>query len=489
MNVYPGSTKPAVQSSYQHRPTTTSSHPSWSFLDETIDMLHTPRFLRNSSASKQLFAKEGHEYRHQTSDVKRPPPTEKEKRRKEEEEAYRKKRLEQLYDEERRRKKILEEADLEARRHCDVFSGSDPLRIISYSRDFGPTQKSPIPLDRFEESMTTLSVPPERRRGFQIQGKAKVLYHFSAQNPKELSLRKGDIVYLHRQLDKNWFEGERHGRVGIFPVNYVEVLTTIEAARAAALQAEGQARAKYNFVAQTSVELTLRKGELVVLLRKVDENWYEGRTGSRQGIFPISYVEVIRQPSTPLITPAPSVICTPMTATPEMLSPVGYDAPTPPPQPSPSAFHYQRSGYSSRVQSPPAIVPTMANQSRSAAPSSLQSPASVDGITMDMAFSPKMKQSPLFHRKSMSPTGIKTQTSQDVITVTKTHTAVSDDDLALTKYRAIYAYKPQNEDELELWEGDEVYGVLEYLGLSLEIMCNLYDSTTLKKNIKTRNQL
>ncbi|CAE1256922.1 SORBS1 [Acanthosepion pharaonis] len=474
MNVYPGSTKPAVQSSYQHRPTTTSSHPSWSFLDETIDMLHTPRFLRNSSASKQLFAKEGHEYRHQTSDVKRPPPTEKEKRRKEEEEAYRKKRLEQLYDEERRRKKILEEADLEARRHCDVFS---------------PTQKSPIPLDRFEESMTTLSVPPERRRGFQIQGKAKVLYHFSAQNPKELSLRKGDIVYLHRQLDKNWFEGERHGRVGIFPVNYVEVLTTIEAARAAALQAEGQARAKYNFVAQTSVELTLRKGELVVLLRKVDENWYEGRTGSRQGIFPISYVEVIRQPSTPLITPAPSVICTPMTATPEMLSPVGYDAPTPPPQPSPSAFHYQRSGYSSRVQSPPAIVPTMANQSRSAAPSSLQSPASVDGITMDMAFSPKMKQSPLFHRKSMSPTGIKTQTSQDVITVTKTHTAVSDDDLALTKYRAIYAYKPQNEDELELWEGDEVYGVLEYLGLSLEIMCNLYDSTTLKKNIKTRNQL
>ena len=27
----------------------------------------------------------------------------------------------------------------------------------------------------------------------------------------------------------------------------------------------------------------------------------------------------------------------------------------------------------------------------------------------------------------------------------------------LLRYRAIYAYKPQNEDELELWEGDEVY--------------------------------
>jgi len=40
---------------------------------------------------------------------------------------------------------------------------------------------------------------------------------------RELPLRKGDIVYLLRQIDRNWFKGERHGTVGIFPVNYVEV--------------------------------------------------------------------------------------------------------------------------------------------------------------------------------------------------------------------------------------------------------------------------
>lgn len=51
----------------------------------------------------------------------------------------------------------------------------------------------------------------------------------------------------------------------------------------------------------------------MVLLRRVDENWFEGRIGGRQGIFPVNYVEVIREPSTPLITPAPSVITTPMT--------------------------------------------------------------------------------------------------------------------------------------------------------------------------------
>jgi len=40
---------------------------------------------------------------------------------------------------------------------------------------------------------------------------------------RELSLRKGDVVYLLRQIDSNWFKGERHGTVGIFPVSHVEV--------------------------------------------------------------------------------------------------------------------------------------------------------------------------------------------------------------------------------------------------------------------------
>ena len=55
---------------------------------------------------------------------------------------------------------------------------------------------------------------------------------------------------------------------------------------------EGQARAKYNFQAQSAVELSLNKGELVALTRRVDDNWFEGRIANRKGIFPVSYVEV-----------------------------------------------------------------------------------------------------------------------------------------------------------------------------------------------------
>lgn len=46
---------------------------------------------------------------------------------------------------------------------------------------------------------------------------------FSPPLPRELSLQKGDIVYILRQVDANWFEGEHHGRAGIFPTTYVEV--------------------------------------------------------------------------------------------------------------------------------------------------------------------------------------------------------------------------------------------------------------------------
>lgn len=39
------------------------------------------------------------------------------------------------------------------------------------------------------------------------------------------------------------------------------------------------------------------QGDRVILLKRVDQNWYEGKiTGTnRQGIFPVSYVEVIKK--------------------------------------------------------------------------------------------------------------------------------------------------------------------------------------------------
>ncbi|XP_031811969.1 sorbin and SH3 domain-containing protein 1 isoform X12 [Sarcophilus harrisii] len=132
---------------------------------------------------------------------------------------------------------------------------------------------------------------------------ARAKFDFKAQTLKELPLQKGDIVYIYKQIDQNWYEGEHHGRVGIFPRTYIELLPPAEKAqpkKMAPIQVleYGDAVAKFNFNGDTQVEMSFRKGERITLIRQVDENWYEGRIcgTTRQGIFPITYVEVIKRP-------------------------------------------------------------------------------------------------------------------------------------------------------------------------------------------------
>ncbi|CAH2300364.1 sorbin and SH3 domain-containing 2 isoform X5 [Pelobates cultripes] len=141
------------------------------------------------------------------------------------------------------------------------------------------------------------------RRGTQEREVARAVYDFKAQSAKELSFKKGDTVYVLRKIDKNWYEGEHHGRIGIFPISYVEKISPTEKAQPvrppppAQIREIGEAVAKYNFTADTNVELSLKKGDRVMILKKVDQNWYEGKIHgtNRQGIFPTSYVEIVKK--------------------------------------------------------------------------------------------------------------------------------------------------------------------------------------------------
>ena len=53
--------------------------------------------------------------------------------------------------------------------------------------------------------------------------KVLIVFVFFFLSIRELSFRKGDIINVRRQVDKNWIDGELNGRRGIFPQNYVEV--------------------------------------------------------------------------------------------------------------------------------------------------------------------------------------------------------------------------------------------------------------------------
>ncbi len=59
------------------------------------------------------------------------------------------------------------------------------------------------------------------------------------------------------------------------------------------LKKEPSCRAVYDFDAENFEELEFREGDVIRLVSRLDENWYEGELKGRRGRFPASYVEIL----------------------------------------------------------------------------------------------------------------------------------------------------------------------------------------------------
>ncbi|KAK9406606.1 putative E3 ubiquitin-protein ligase SH3RF2 [Crotalus adamanteus] len=120
--------------------------------------------------------------------------------------------------------------------------------------------------------------------------RAKALYSYRGQNPGELKFNKGDIITLYRQLDENWYLGEINRVSGVFPTNAVQIIKQLP-------QLPPLCRALYNFNLKSKNKnekpdcLSFRKGDIITIISRMDENWAEGKLGDRTGIFPILFVE------------------------------------------------------------------------------------------------------------------------------------------------------------------------------------------------------
>uniref|UniRef100_A0A3B3HFA4 Sorbin and SH3 domain containing 1 n=1 Tax=Oryzias latipes TaxID=8090 RepID=A0A3B3HFA4_ORYLA len=292
---------------------------------------------------------------------------------------------EKILEEQRRLKREQEEADTASRRHTGIV----------------PTHHQFITNERFGDLLNITDNAEKRKSGIE-RTPARARFDFRAETLKELPFQKGDIVYIIRQVDQNWYEGEHHGRVGIFPRSYVELLPPTEKAqpkKSAPVQVleYGEAVARFNFAGDTVVEMSFRKGERITLIRRVDENWYEGKISgtNRQGIFPVTYVDVHKRPRVKN----------------------GVEYPDPPVSHSPQ-------------------------RSTNASPQFVKNEADLDG------------------RNSRSPVmlfDIQDNNNVNSFAQPQSHSSSPEPGrLSCGIFQALYSYVPQNDDELELQEGDLV---------------------------------
>ncbi|XP_038837846.1 sorbin and SH3 domain-containing protein 2-like [Salvelinus namaycush] len=200
-------------------------------------------------------------------------------------------------------------------KQLDPYRGSSTLRKpATRSSPSSPSRAKEQDASRGYNTTTSDGGGGQTRRATPDREKqpARAIYDFKAQTAKELTFKKGDAVNIIRQIDSNWYEGEHRGRLGIFPISYIEKMALPEKQQPirppppAHVREIGEGVARYNFNADTNVELSLRKGERVVLLRQVDQNWYEGKIPdtTKQGIFPVAYIDIVKR--SPSKSPAPS---------------------------------------------------------------------------------------------------------------------------------------------------------------------------------------
>ena len=131
---------------------------------------------------------------------------------------------------------------------------------------------------------------------------ARAKFSFEAKSEVELDFSVGVSLRLLRRIDDNWLEGEMDGRVGIFPAAYVDIELSIPSkARENELAKSGRPYAigLFEFSGDCGGDLPFAKGELIELLGSVGSGWMRGKTGKGEGIFPSSFVEVLKLPVAP----------------------------------------------------------------------------------------------------------------------------------------------------------------------------------------------
>ncbi|XP_008152328.2 E3 ubiquitin-protein ligase SH3RF3 [Eptesicus fuscus] len=286
----------------------------------------------------------------------------------------------------------------------------------------------------------------------------KALYSYEGKEPGDLKFSKGDVIILRRRVDEHWFHGELRGTHGFLPASYVQCLRPLP-------PVPPQGKALYDFEMKDRDQdqdcLTFTKDEILTVIRRVDDNWAEGMLGDKIGIFPLLYVE-LNDSAKQLIAMdkfCPAVVSGCHASLPSEPGAVASVAPGPTLSSTGavSAFQQRVDGKKNAKKRHSFTAVSLTHRSSQAASHrhSVEISAPVLISSSDPRATARIRD--LVHVSCSAP-------AQD--SSAGSNPAAEQQDMApkgqlpLNVYLALYTYKPQKSDELELRKG-EMYYVLE----------------------------
>ncbi|XP_030644105.1 SH3 domain-containing protein 19 [Chanos chanos] len=189
---------------------------------------------------------------------------------------------------------------------CNGITGFFP---INYVKTLSGSASNPSPERRAKAQPAAVSGP-----------RCVARFDFDAEHSDELTFCEGDLIKLVEYVGLDWARGELDTRVGIFPLNFVEIVEDLPPppaqqtapakialpgmAASPKVPSEpkpqvGQAQsdgaewavALYDFTAETSEDLAFKQGDYILVTAHVDDEWCRGRLNGREGFFPKAFVE------------------------------------------------------------------------------------------------------------------------------------------------------------------------------------------------------
>lgn len=153
------------------------------------------------------------------------------------------------------------------------------------------------------------------------------LFDYEGEEDDELTFSQGDVIALLELIGQEWGRGQIHGRIGIFPLNFTEVVepppqpSPGETAKpsstdASVTESSGEPKAPktsqdpdsevkewavalFDFPGQTAEDLSFHRGALIQVMEHIDAEWRRGRLEGREGLYPAAFTQTCQaQPTT-----------------------------------------------------------------------------------------------------------------------------------------------------------------------------------------------